>query len=95
MPLKPQDRAVWIGSDSKRSIGASGKVRSISPSGKTCLVSWGDGEDTICRVEKEVITVRQAYNRKIPPWEHVFDARPKNRTPDRVKRMVGIDVLHP
>jgi hypothetical protein len=93
VPLRSQDRCVWIGDDAIIPIGSSGKVRSVSPSGKTCLVDWGSNHERVCQIGKEVITVRQAYNRKIEPWDHVFDKRP-NRNRNRVGPGVSVDVLH-
>lgn len=89
MPLREQDRAVWIGGAASSgphwwipTYGSSGKVRGISEDGKMALVSWGDGHDRWCRIGRtrpEVVTCKQAANRGIEPWASAFSAKPRPR----------------
>ena len=103
MPLREQDYAIWVGDPDTMPTGSSGKVRMVyqpdatgAPMLRSLLdVSWGSGNDIVCREGDEVITVRQAYNRKIPPWEHVFDPRPKRTATERRASYHPVDVLNP
>lgn len=81
MPLREQDRAVWIGPDEPRGVGSSGKVRSVSEDGKFAEVDWGGGSESRCRVGVEVVTARQAANRGIEPWATAFRPRPRPAKP--------------
>lgn len=104
MPLREQDRAVWIGGaatsepfDWTPTDGSSGKVREISPDGKRVLVDWGSGFERWCRsgrTRPEVVTCRQAANRGIEPWKSAYEeAKQRALLPRRRPRRSATSLL--
>ncbi len=79
MPLREQDRAVWIG-DTRRPIGSSGKVRQIRPAigrlSSRAYVDWGSGNEEWGLIPHELLTCQQAANRGIEPWAKAVAQRP-------------------
>jgi hypothetical protein len=77
MPLREQDRAVWIGPPGQIPIGSSGKVREVK--GNLVLVGWGEGFELWSRIGKEVVTCKQAGNKGVEPWAQM-DRETRERT---------------
>lgn len=76
MPLRDQDRAVWIGDESERAVGSSGKVRfGVERNHRMIYVDWGDGEGNWYEPDRQVVTCRQAANKGIEPWAKAFAPR--------------------
>lgn len=76
MPLRDEDRAVWIGDPDIRRFGSSGKVIYGIECGHGMVeVNWGEGKSSWCQPNSEVITCRQAANRGIEPWAKAFGPR--------------------
>lgn len=69
MPLRDQDRAVWIGGDEVRGIGSSGKVRfGVEHGHGMVCVDWGGGLEGWYTPNRDVVTCKQAANKGIEPW---------------------------
>lgn len=89
MKLYVEDRVVWVGEESERAVGSSGKLRAID--GPSVFVSWGGGSEGWYDVDTEIVSCGVAADRGVEPWASALAApRPPKEGPYR-----PVNVLRP